>query len=184
MKNMPLYIILVLLLSCATSPKLSESDRMWLLLPQDFSGLFNGCTPVKATHNQMFFYSKKQAPLTGFSARYLQQFSTGAGATVTFTSQTAWLATANDAEKTMAGYFSIETKNAPFVKKIVPSEFGADDAILVQSDSLLYLAERKGLIVYFVQIDGLKANLDEVKNALAAKIGFMEKHPELFGARK
>ena len=67
-----------------------------------------------------------------------------------------------------------------YVQKVDPKHFEADDAVLIQSDSLLYLTLRKNLIVYFVQIENCIITAETIKSKILQKMHFIETHSSLF----
>ena len=173
-----------LMISCISGSKLPEPDKQWLLLPQDFPAVFKGYSPKKATHRQLYFYKKTRTALSGFSAVYGQQLAKPGCPVVTYTVQVSYCRNPNDAKTTVGWYYTIEERLNKLVVKTDAVKFGADDVLLIQSDTILYLALRKGLVVYFVQIEGVKMDLAQVKEKIFRKIEFIQKNPAEFRTEK
>lgn len=188
MKRIPVFLLLgmipALVTTCGTVPKLPPADREWLLLPDDLPDVFAGYAPKPGTHKQLYFYKKAQTALSGFSAVYSQQFVNAAGNVADYTAQVSYCRTRSDAETVMRGLYVIEAKNRDFVKRADTAEYGVDDVLLLQSETLLYLALRKELIVYFVQIDNARAGIETVREAVVRKLRFLKSHPEAFRTKE
>jgi hypothetical protein len=179
-----LMLSIPLIFSCVSGKKLPEADKQWLLVPQDFPAVFSGYSPKKGTHGQPYFYKKTRTALSGFSAVYGQQLARAGSPVVSFTSQVSYCRNPNDAKTTVGWYFTIEDRLNKFVVKTDAAKFGTDDVLLIQSDAIFYLAVRKGLVVYFVQIEGVKMDLALVKEKIFEKIEFIQKNPGEFRTDK
>jgi len=188
MKNKTLALVfpslMALFFSCMHGSKLPDADKQWLVVPQDFPAVFEGYSPKKATHNQLYFFQKTRTALSGFSAVFGQQLAKPGCPVVSYTVQVSYCRNPNDARTTLGLYYTIEERLNKYVVKTDAAKFGADDVLLIQSDSILYLALRKGLIVYFIQIEGLKLDLAPVKEKIFRKIEFMQNNPAEFRTDK
>jgi hypothetical protein len=166
---------------CSSYGRLSEADKLWLMVPQDLpDSLFAGYQPQKNNGGKLFFFKKTKTSLSGFSAVFEQKLSHAQKGTVSYTVQVSYAQNETDARALYGNYLTIEERLKNFVKKTDPLKFAADDVLLIQSDSILYLTLRKNLILYFVQIDNCTVDLEAVKRIIMKKIDFIEHHAALF----
>jgi hypothetical protein len=166
---------------CSSSDTLSEADKQWLLVPQDLpDSLFSGYLPQNNSLGRPFFFKKTKTSLSGFSAVFEQKLMHAQRGTVVFTVQVSYARNEVDARALYGNYLTIEEKLKGFVKKADPKRFAVDDILLIQSDRLLYLAVRKNLILYFVQIENRAVNLETVTKKILQKMYYIERHAAAF----
>jgi hypothetical protein len=174
-------IVAVNFFFCSPNATVPETDKQWLLLPQDLPAqLLAGYAPQKNSQRHDLFYKKTKTSLSGFSAVFGQQLVHEGKIPVTFTVQVSYGRSETDAKATFGTYLTVEEKYGKFLKKTSPKDFGADDALLLQSPLFLYLALRKNLVVYFVQIENCPINLEMIKSKVAEKMMYLESHSEEF----
>jgi hypothetical protein len=165
---------------CSPNATVPEPDKQWLLLPQDLAPVLAGYTPQKNSLRHELFYKKTKTSLSGFSAVFGQQLVREGKIPITFTVQVSYGRSETDAKATFGTYLTVEEKYGKFLKKTAAKDFGADDALLLQSPLFLYLALRKNLVVYFVQIENCAVDLEMIKNKIAEKMMYLENHSEEF----
>ena len=184
MKRLSGMIVIVTTLHfflCSWYDKLSESDKQWLLVPQDLTdSLFSGYVPQKDSRGRPFFFKKTKTSLSGFSAVFEQKLKRARKGTVLYTVQVSYARTEVDARALYGNYLTVEEKLKNSVIKTDPKRFDADDVLLIQSDRLLYLTIRKKLILYFVQIENCAIDLEMIKGKILQKIDFIECHAAAF----
>ncbi|MBN1127621.1 MAG: hypothetical protein JXA71_01450 [Chitinispirillaceae bacterium] len=169
-----------LLLVCSYG-KISESDRQWLLLPDDLGDtLFSGYVPQKTGGGGLYFYKKTKTSLSGFSAVFEQQLSHPEKGTASYTVQVSYARNETDARALYGNYLTVEERLKDHVKKAEAPKFGVDDVLLIHSDSTLYMTIRKNRILYFIQIDNCAVDVEPVKKVILRKIGFIEGHASDF----
>ena len=175
-------MVFVLCLSfCSSGDNIAEADKLWLLVPQELpDSLVAGYTPQKNSRGQQYFYKKTKTSLSGFSGVFVQKLIHAQKNPISFTVQVSYARTDIDARALYGNYLTIEEKNKKYVQKVDPKHFEADDAVLIQSDSLLYLTLRKNLIVYFVQIENCTIAAETIKSKILQKIHYIETHSSLF----
>jgi hypothetical protein len=162
---------------CSPNATVPDADRQWLLTPQDLpASLLDGYVPEKNHQRHTLFYKKTKTSISGFSAVFGQQLAHAQKTPVSFTVQVSYARTETDARVLYGTYLTVEEKYGKLLKKTAPRDFGVDDALLLQSPAFLYLALRKNLIVYFVQIENCPIDLEMIKSKVAAKIHFLEQH--------
>lgn len=162
---------------CSTNATVPEADKRWLLLPQDLpSPLLAGYAPKKMTHGQLLFYKKTKTSLSGFSAVFQQQMERAQKKPVSFTVQVSYARTVTDAKALFGTYLTVEEKYGKLFKKTAPADFGVNDVLLLKSPDFLYLALRKNLVVYFVQIENCALDLEMIKGKVAEKMLLIEQH--------
>ncbi|MBN2036751.1 MAG: hypothetical protein JW768_08430 [Chitinispirillaceae bacterium] len=170
-----------LFLLCSSYGTLSEADKPWLLLPQDLPDtLFAGYLPQKNSGGRPFFFKKTKTSLSGFSAVFEQKLTHAQKGTVLYTVQVSYARNETDARALYGNYLTVEERFKNHVKKAEPSDFAADDVLLIHSDRVLYLTIRKNLILYFIQIDNCSVDLEPVKREILRKIDFIERHAAAF----
>jgi len=171
----------VLCVHCSLHPEVSKADKQWMMMPQDLpDSLFTGYVPKKNSRGLPFFFNKTKTSLSGFSAVFEQKLVHARNDTVSFTAQVTYARTDVDARAFYGNYLAIEDKFKNFVKKTEPKRFGADEVLLIQSDSMFSLVLRKNLILYFVQIENCAVDGELVKNKILQKIDFIERHAGKF----
>jgi hypothetical protein len=162
---------------CSSYGTLSETDKQWLLLPQDLPDtLFSGYLPIKNNGGRLFFFKKTKTSLSGFSAVFEQKLAHAKKGTASYTVQVSYARNETDARALYGNYLTIEERLGRFVKKTEPRQFAVDNVLLIQSDRTLYLALRKNRILYFLQIDNCAVDLQVVKSEILKKIDFIERH--------
>jgi hypothetical protein len=166
---------------CSSYGTLSETDKQWLLLPQDLPDtLFSGYLPQKNSGGKLFFFNKTKTSLSGFSAVFQQKLTHAHKGTVLYTVQVSYARNETDARALYGNYLTIEERLKNFVKKAEPRLFAVDNVLLIQSDRILYLTLRKNRILYFVQIENIAVDLLAVKREILRKIDFIERHSSDF----
>lgn len=165
---------------CSSYGTLSESDKQWLLLPQELDTIFSGFQPQKNNGGRLFFFKKTKTSLSGFSAVFEQKLSHAHKGTVLYTVQVSYARNETDSRALYGNYLTVEERFKNLVKKAEPANFAADDVLLIHSDRVLYLTIRKNLILYFIQIDNCSVGLEPVKREILRKIEFIERHAAAF----
>jgi hypothetical protein len=166
---------------CSSDDNISEADKRWLLVPQELPDtLIAGYTPQKNSRGREYFYKKTKTSLSGFSGVFAQKLINAKKDLISFTVQVSYARSDIDARALYGNYLTIEEKNKKYVRKVDPKHFEADDAVLIQSDNLLYLTLRKNRIVYFVQIENCTVTAETIKTKIFEKIRFIENHASLF----
>lgn len=161
--------------------RISESDRQWLLLPQNLpDSVFSGYVPQKTGGSGLYFFKKTKTSLSGFSAVFEQKLHHPRRGTASYTVQVSYARNETDARALYGNYLTVEERLKNHVRKADPSKFAADDVLLIHSDSTLYLTIRKNLILYFIQIDNCAVDLEPFKSEILKRIEFIEEHAEDF----
>ena len=174
----------IVFFACSQNSTVSPSDKAWLFVPQDLpDSVVAGFVPQKNSMQKPLFFKKTNPSLSGFSAVFVQKLADAKKRTISFTCQVSYARSETDARAFFSPYLAIDSRMNAFVKKADAKHFGADDVLLIQSDSLLYLALRKQLIIYFVQIENLRVDVEAVKDIIAKKISYLEAHADEFRTR-
>lgn len=178
-------LVTTLFFSCTQDSNLPEPEKQWLLVPQEFSGtLFAGYSPKKATHGQTYFYKKTGPRFRAFPPCTPSSLLTAAARPSTLRPKYRIAGTSMTRKRPSAGTTRSRKRTKKILKSVDAQQFGADDVLLLQSESLFYLALRKGLVVYFLQIENVKVDLEPIKEKIFEKIRFIENNTRLFRTDK
>ena len=171
---MMIFIIAFLLVSCSSivsNMEMDEIDRNYIFLPTDIDGLNHQDYTIKPLKNGSdYYFNKVDDKNNGLYFFYSITLINNNGEEIKVTTTLSILK--NDL-KAVALYKSstkiLNLLHKSSIVNVVPSEFNADQALVVNTNDYFSLALQNNNMFYEVDIEGIKLDISQVKENIINK---------------